>query len=168
MAVKVCFVFAENIRWWAILSGVIMRVQNTTFSHCAIAMTDPNFATIFHSEWPVGYSVDMKEWSKSYKIKHLFTFNVDDKTAAVMMHWLSNQVRKPYSIKQLFLILAHKYMPSARPFLPESVNGDYADICTEFVASFMEKFFAVDIKKSDDLIDLNDVFEMARNLKGVQ
>jgi hypothetical protein len=160
---KVGFVFAENIRWWAILSPVIMRVQGTDFSHCAIAVTDENYATIFHSEWPVGYCVDMKEWSKTYKIKHHFMFTVDDKTAVYMMHWLANQVRKPYSIAQLFLILMNKYLPR---YCTQWTNGDYMDICSEFSASFMEKFFNVDIKKPDDLIDLNDVFSAAKQLKG--
>lgn len=166
---KVAFVFAENIRWWAVLSPVIMFFQKTNFSHCAIVITDENHATVFHSEWPVGYCVDMKKWSESYRIRHHFMFNVDDKTAVLMMHWLCNQVRKPYSITQLILMFMHNYIPFLRPITKRVVlNGDAADVCTEFVASFVEKFFAVDIKKPDDLIDLNDVFDAVRAIKGVR
>lgn len=162
---KVAFIFVENKRWWAFLSPLIMKVQGTDYSHCAIAITDPNFATVFHSEWPVGYCIDGKRFSKTYKIKHHYSFLVSDKQAVNMMHWLANQVRKPYSIAQLVLILIYKYFPFTRPVLSKSIiNGDSKDICTEFVSSFLVKFFGVDFKKEDDLIDLNDVHSMVKEL----
>lgn len=161
---KVSFVFVENKRWWAFLTPLIMKVQGTDFSHCAIAITDPNFATVFHSEWPKGYCVDGKEFSKTYKIKHHYSFLVSDKMAVNMMHWLANQVRKPFSVSQLFLILIYKKIPFTRSFLGKNINGDAGDICSEYVSSFLVKFFGIDFEKPDDLLDLNDVYFMVKRL----
>ncbi len=162
---KIAFIFVENKRWWAFLSPIIMKVQGTDFSHCAIAITDPNFATVFHSEWPKGYCVGAIEFSKTYKIKHHYSFSVSDKMAVNMMHWLANQVRKPYSITQLLLILIYKYASFLRPMLAKViVNGDAGDICSEYVSSFLVKFFGVDFYKEDDLLDLNDVHSMVKRL----
>lgn len=165
---KIGIVLAENKKWWAFLSPVIMNVSKTDFSHCAVLASDANYSTVYHSEWPIGHSLPLDSWTKIYNIKHYFMFDVEPAKASEMMLWLSNQVHKPYSVMQLIYILIYKALPFSRPYLQKRlINGDYSDICTEFVASFMEKFFAVDFKKNDDLIDLNDVISVARTLTGV-
>lgn len=166
---KVGFIFAENVRWWAFLSPVFMKISKVDFSHCGVVISNDNYALIYHSEWPYGYKTTLEKWLKTYKIKHQFLFEVDSHTVVQMLIWLRVNVRKPYSIMQLIYIFIYKTFPYSRFYLHKKIlNGDSKDICTEFLASFIEKFFNVNFTKSDDLIDLNDVFNMVKKLNGVE
>jgi hypothetical protein len=164
---KVSFVFAENIKWWAFLSPVIMKISKTNFSHSAILVEYNGNSRIYHSEWPKGYFQPLDEWSKIYAVKHQFTYEAKSfNEFHDMVKWLNDNVTRPYSILQLILILIHKTIPQSRKMVSGwIINGNYRDICTEFMASFMEEFFSVRFDKSDDLIDLNDVFEAAGALE---
>lgn len=166
MAVKVSFLFASNKKWWAFLSPVIMSVSKTDFSHCAILVEWNGKFKIYHSEFPHGYSQEFSDWLKTYTIRHQFSANVQDLDQAYeIVKWLNKEVVKRYSILQLLLILAYKMIPSQRNRIAGwIINGDYRDVCSEFMASFMVKFFGVSFEKSDDVIDLNDVFEMAKQI----
>lgn len=162
---KVGFVFAENTRWWAFLSPVFMKISKINFSHCAIVLSNKDYALIYNSEWPYGYKTTLDKWLKTYKIKHQFLLEVEDPVATSMHAWLNLNVKKPYSLIQLIYILIYKLFPYSRFYLHKKIlNGDHKDICTEFLASFIEKFFNVNFTKSDDLIDLNDVFNMVKRI----
>lgn len=162
---KVSFVFAKNTAWWAILSPLIAYVSKTDFSHSAILVEYDEKKEIFHSEWPMGRCDSLEKWLKIYDIQHIFTVEIpaDSDLIPKILYWLRKEVRKPYSLYQLILILIYKKFPWSRFYLYKKVvNGDYSDVCSEFVASFIERFFTFNFRKSDDLIDLNDVFDTAK------
>lgn len=163
---RVSFLFASNKKWWAFLSPVIMSVSETDFSHCAILVEWNGKAKIYHSEFPHGYSQEFSDWLKTYTVRHQFSAEgFSDMDSCEIIKWLNKEVTKRYSILQLLLILAYKLIPSQRNRISGwIINGDYRDVCSEFMASFMVRFFGVRFEKSDDVIDLNDVFEMAKQI----
>jgi len=164
---RISFLFASNEKWWAFLSPVIMSVSKTDFSHCAILVEWKGISRVYHSDFPSGKSLEYSEWLKTYKVKHKFSAEINSiEERFEIGRWLNKEVIKNYSVLQLILILIYKASPKYRPTISSwIINGDYRDICSEFMASFMVKFFGVRFEKSDDIIDLNDVFEMAKQIE---
>lgn len=167
---KIEFVFAKNHHWWAILSDVICYLQGTKFSHSGIRVIDENMDVIYHSIMPKGKKQKIEDFYKDYSIIESYAFEIKDSGIFdEMILWLEANYSKKYSDKQLILLFSEYISGPLYTFLiglKSFSNGKKRLICSEFVARFLENFFLVKWPENADTVDLVELNEMIKKLKG--
>jgi hypothetical protein len=140
-----------------------MKFSGTKFSHCSIQLDQH----IYESEFPIGRVIHFADWLKSYELIEAVPLAVNDIHRLHRMNqWLLAKMHRPYSLTQLVAIGVGILSPRLRSWLfGLSINGEGKIICTEYLAEFFIAFYGVDFDKSNDLIDLVDIYEMSKKIE---
>lgn len=136
-----------------ILSWVFRFVEGVQYSHCAWIID----GIVYESTIPKGRRMELSEWSKHYAIVYSYDFNISQEQKLEAMAILQGFVGKPYSIFQLFVILAELCSSAAKNFIRYmQFNGESKQICTETIAIILNKIFLVTIPEDYDHVSLKE------------
>lgn len=134
---KVTILCCENTEWlhkigvWA-----IEKSEKTNFNHVAVMLTDDyGVDWVYEAVMPRARKMRFVEWIKKFKIITAYELALENYPYFAFKCALFNQIGKPYSIFQCFLIWMSNSIGVLEHFIERTVwNGNKSLICSEFAA----------------------------------
>lgn len=159
------FLFAMNNSWYAILSKLINYKQHGIGSHCAIELCYQNKNIVYESTYPVTKKTNYNQWLKHYKVNFAYEISISEDKCKDIEIYLESVLGTPFAFSQLLLIyirLINKDLATWSRRVILNHNSDF--ICAELMARTQEKFFNIHFDRDMDSVDLEDVYENAKNI----
>jgi len=148
------------------LGKVIEKEEGLGFSHFSIAIAYEGAIVVSEAVYPRPRFISLEDWSKLNEPVFMFRKEVKNQNLMFqMMAWMAiTCTTASYSLSQLILIYIGKVFPKLKDWSASvKLNHEHGLICSEYIIRFLNKFFGLEITKSEDSIGLKDPFEALGN-----
>lgn len=140
-----------------ILSKLLMKFQDTEFSHSAI-IHGPNM--IVEAHWPLARKKELNKWLEDYLVVEAYSFEAPISLYPKYEKVLKSYIGTWYSVMQLGAIFLQNTIKPISKFLGKaSVNGSKLSICTEVCIMVIKATKDYKLKESRDMVDLRELKE---------
>lgn len=101
---KVTFIYAKNVKWYAIFGSIIRWFERITTgldaSHCMVEISFSSEVFLVESVFPKGRILNNPNYKSKYKVVESFTFHTEKSLEDILNYCRNNIENKPYSLWQ--------------------------------------------------------------------
>jgi hypothetical protein len=166
---KLVYHFCKKKKGFTLGSKLIMLVQGTDFSHCAIeVIRDEQEPVIYEAVFPKSHCISKSQWLEHFQEVHKIEQEIKSFDVLEVEKALAEGLNVPYSVFQLVIIaigLTLKAMLTAVQLF--CLNSKKEEVCSEYMAKVMTAK-GYEFKKNADNIDIVDCYNAAKEMKGIE
>lgn len=152
------FYYAKPTAGYKKLFSTIMQIgENVDFGHVAVGLETFAGNTVYEAVMPKTRKLSFAEWTTHYEVVREVQWTVPNHLQALVREYLEGIVGIPYSLLQILVIgLTCIFKPLDFVFKAAIINQAKAQICTEVLSRFAEKFMGYKMRKTHDEFGLED------------